>query len=61
MNSKTLKISSIFLIITLGNHFRFIANGSVRMVEFLSIFAIGVLAGVVITEIMKILSSKGGN
>lgn len=61
MNSKTLKISSIFLIIALGNHFRFIANGSVRMVEFLSIFAIGVLAGVVITEIIKILRSKGGN
>jgi multisubunit Na+/H+ antiporter MnhG subunit len=61
MKSKILTISSIFLIIAIGNYFRFIANGNVRMVEFLSIFAIGVLTGVVITEIAKIVKSKREN
>lgn len=51
-------ITSILLIGAIGNYFRFISDGSVRAVEFLSIFAIGALAGALTTQLFKIVKNK---
>lgn len=53
MKNRTIIITSVLLIISIGNYFRIISEGSIRTVEFLSIFAIGVLAGVLATQIIK--------
>jgi hypothetical protein len=44
--------------IPLGNFFSIISDGSIRTVEFLSIFAIGALAGVLLTQIIIIVKNK---
>lgn len=46
-------ITAIFLIITLGAYITIIYDGSVRTVELVSIFAIGALSGVLLTQIIK--------
>jgi hypothetical protein len=51
-NSKSL-ITGVLLIISIGTYFRIISDGSIRTVEFLSIFAIGGLAGILLTQILK--------
>lgn len=53
MKNRIIIITSVLLIISIGNYFRIISEGSIRTVEFLSIFAIGVLAGVLATQIIK--------
>lgn len=56
---KIIPITAIFLVITLGNYVTFIHDGSVRTVEFISILAIGVLAGVLLTQLMQGAKTKG--
>ena len=51
-------IIAILLLISIGNYFRIISDGSVRRVEFLSIFTIGVLAGVLLTQVINLLLDK---
>lgn len=46
-------ILAILLILAIGNYFRFISDGSTRLVEFLSIFIIGLLTGLLLTQLMK--------
>lgn len=53
MKNKTIVITAILLVISIGNYLRIISNGSIRAVEFLSIFAIGALSGILITNIIK--------
>jgi hypothetical protein len=48
MKNKKIIITVILLILSIGNYFRIISGGSIRTVEFLSIFAIGGLAGVLL-------------
>lgn len=57
MKNKSIVITAILLILSIGNYFRIIADGSVRNVEFLSIFAIGVLAGVLGCQLVKLIRS----
>ncbi|MFM9838449.1 MAG: hypothetical protein ACKVOQ_09315 [Cyclobacteriaceae bacterium] len=52
MKNKKMIFVASFLIIAIGNYFR-ISNGEVRAVDFLSIFAIGMLVGVLLTQIFK--------
>lgn len=58
MKKRTIFVTAILLIISLGNYFRIVSDGSVRAVEFLSIFATGALAGVLFTQIIATLKDK---
>jgi len=58
MKNGAIVITAILLIASLGNYFRIISDGSIRTVEFLSIFAIGALAGVLLTQIIKMVNNK---
>ena len=58
MKNKVIVFAAVFLVISIGNYFRIISDGSIRTVEFLSIFVIGVLSGVLLTEIVKTLIAK---
>lgn len=58
MKNKGIVITAVLLIVSIGNYFRIISDGSIRTVEFLSIFAIGALAGVLLTLIIKKVESK---
>jgi len=58
MKNGAIVITAILLIASIGNYFRIISDGSIRTVEFLSIFAIGALAGVLLTQIIKMVNNK---
>jgi hypothetical protein len=51
MKSRAILITIFLLIVSLGNYFRIISDGSIRTVEFLSVWAIGALSGVLIVQI----------
>ncbi|MEO7990220.1 MAG: hypothetical protein ABI663_11805 [Chryseolinea sp.] len=53
MKNRKLIIVAVLLIISIGTYSRIISDGSIRTVEFLSIFAIGALAGVLLAQIFK--------
>ena len=53
MKNKTILITAVLLMASIGNYFRISAESNVRTVEFLSIFAIGALTGVLLTQIFK--------
>jgi len=58
MKKRAISVTAILLVISIGNYFRIISDGSVRTVEFLSIFAIGALAGVLLTQIIVAVKDK---
>ncbi len=58
MKNRVIVITAILLIVSIGNYFRIISDGSIRTVEFLSILAIGALAGVLLTQILIKLKNK---
>lgn len=58
MKNKGIIFTVIFLIISIGNYFRIISDGSIRTVEFISIFAIGVLAGIFLIQIIKVIKDR---
>ena len=51
MKKGVLITTTAILLISVANYFGIISDGSVRTIEFISIFAIGVLAGVLLTQI----------
>jgi hypothetical protein len=58
MKNRIIIIISALLFFTIGNYFGIIYNGSVRAVEFLSISAIGALAGILLSVIFGRLFRK---
>ena len=50
--------TAVLLVISIGNYFRIVSDGTIRTVEFLSIFAIGVLSGILITQIIGTFTNK---
>ncbi len=58
MKNRSIVFTAVFLMISIGNYFRIIADGSVRTVEFLSIFAIGILTGVLLMQVIKMIKDK---
>jgi len=58
MKNKAIIITAVLLILSIGNYFRIISDGSIRTVEFLSIFALGVLTGAFATQIIKTIKYK---
>lgn len=53
MKNRSIAVIAVFMIITGANSIGIISNGSVRTVEFLSIFAFGALAGILVQQLIK--------
>ena len=58
MKNRKIIISAVLLMIFSGTCFKIISDGSIRTVEFLSIFAIGALTGVLLTQIFEKVFDK---
>ena len=58
MKNRTIGMTVIFLIISIGNYFRIISDGSIRTVDFISIWAIGALSGILILQIAKAIKER---
>jgi hypothetical protein len=59
MNSKKrTAVIAIMLILAIGNYSRIIDQGTIRTVEFLSIFVIGALTSLLIREVATIIKEK---
>lgn len=52
MKNKNIVLPAILLILSIGNYSRLEGNESVRTIQFLSIFAIGMLSGILIRELI---------
>lgn len=57
MKNRGIVFTAVLLMISIGNYFRLVSEGNIRTVEFISIFAIGALSGVLVTQIIKILKN----
>jgi hypothetical protein len=57
-NKRRTIILAIMLILSIGNYSRIIDHGSIRTVEFLSIFVIGALTALLIREVATIIKRK---
>lgn len=58
MKNKPITITLVLLIVTIGNSFIFFSKGNIRAVDFLYIFVIGVLSGVLLMQIVIRKRSK---
>jgi hypothetical protein len=58
MKNKAILIPALLLVISIVNYFAFISESSIRTVDFLSILAIGALAGVLLTQIIITVKNK---
>jgi hypothetical protein len=58
MKNKGILFTIVLLTISIGNYFRIISNGTVRTVEFISIFAIGALSGILLIQIVKAIKER---
>ena len=59
MNSKTITtVLAIMFIVVIGNYTRIINQGTIRAVEFLSIFVIGALTSLLIKKVATIIKGK---
>lgn len=57
-NNKRILGLVILLFITIANYNRLSGNENIRAVQFMSIFAIGMLSGVLIKEVIQKIKSK---
>ena len=57
-SKKRTAVIAIMLIIAIGNYSRIIDHGTIRTVEFLSIFIIGALTTLLIREVATIIKGK---
>jgi len=58
MKNKAIVITAVLLVVTLGNYFRIVSDGSVRAVDFVNIWAIGALSGILIFQIAKAIKER---
>ncbi|MBI5324931.1 MAG: hypothetical protein HZB41_06630 [Ignavibacteriae bacterium] len=58
MKKKLVVIFALLFLISLGNYFGIVSNGTIRAVEFVSILAIGALLGVLLTLIFSLRKEK---
>ncbi|CAC9976970.1 MULTISPECIES: hypothetical protein [Flavobacterium] len=58
MKNKSIILTVILLIIASGNYFRSNSLSNIRNVDFLSIFAIGVLFGVLLVQIFQLIKKN---
>jgi hypothetical protein len=50
--------TAVMLMLAVGSYFRISGNENIRTIHFLSIFAIGMLSGVLIRELLSILRNS---
>ncbi|MCB8995527.1 MAG: hypothetical protein H6538_07960 [Bacteroidales bacterium] len=55
MKKKGIIITSAILLISIANYTQFISHSNLRAVEFLSIFAIGALTGILAIQIIQLI------
>jgi len=55
---RPLLVITVFLVLAIGNFTRLKGNENIRPLVFLSIFAIGMLSGILIREVGTIIRSK---
>jgi hypothetical protein len=58
MKNRLLTITLVLLLITIGNSFIFFSKSDIRAVEFIYIFVIGALSGVLLMQIVIRKRSK---
>jgi hypothetical protein len=58
---RPLFIASILLILAIGTYSRISGNENIRTVQFLSIFVIGMLSGVIIRDVIVLVRSDKSN
>ena len=58
MKKSAIGITAMLLIISIGNFYRLIPEGSMRAVDFLSSFAIGALSGILILQIAQAIKER---
>ncbi len=58
MKNRTILFTVFLLVIAIANYSLFITNENTRIVESLSSFAIGVLSGILILQIAKVIKEK---
>ncbi len=61
MKNKKLLGFAILLLLTMANFNRLKGNENIRTVQFLSIFAIGMLSGLLLHELVVLIKSKKSN
>jgi hypothetical protein len=55
---KPLVFLAVILLIAIGNYFRISGNENIRTIQFLSIFVIGMLSGVILRELFPMIRNK---
>lgn len=58
MKNKAILIPAVFLIVTVGNYFGKVSGSTIRPVEFLNIWAIGAVSGILIFQIIKKIKER---
>jgi len=55
---RPLLVITVFLVLAVGNFTRLQGNENIRAIQFLSIFVIGMLSGILIRELITLVRSK---
>jgi hypothetical protein len=55
---RPLLFTAVILSLSIGNYFRIAGNENIRAIQFLSIFVIGMLAGVLLTQIAVMVRDR---
>ncbi len=55
---RPLLLTAIILSLSVGNYFRIAGNENIRAIQFLSIFVIGLLVGVLVMQIAVVVRSR---
>jgi hypothetical protein len=58
MKNRIVIVTLVLLVISIGNYTRIISDRGIRPVEFLSILAIGILTGVLLTQVVRNFFNK---
>lgn len=58
MKNKGIALTAVLLVLSIGNYFRIISDGSIRTVEFISVFAIGMLSGILLVQLITATRNK---
>lgn len=58
MGNRRRVLIAVLLMISVGNYSRLTGNENIRTIQFISIFAIGALSGLLIREIALMVKSK---
>ena len=58
MEKKRRIIIAVLLMISIGNYTRLLSNDNISLIQFISIFAIGALSGLLINELATLYKMK---